>query len=127
MSVIFLLLTVSTLVAGLFLLGFIWAVRKGQYDDDRSPAVRILFDDRIPATKDLRGGAWEMWKEHAHVMAPDTHVPSHPSDGEHLARANGERDLLHGQERTSFHAPSANSHTVASASMIQPQAQAIAP
>lgn len=44
MSVIFLLLTVSTLVAGVFLLGFIWAVRGGQYDDDRSPAVRILHD-----------------------------------------------------------------------------------
>ncbi len=44
MSVIFLLLSVSTLVAGIFLAGFIWAVRKGQYDDDRSPAVRILND-----------------------------------------------------------------------------------
>lgn len=44
MSVIFLLLTVSTLVAGVFLFGFIWAVSKGQYDDDRSPAVRILND-----------------------------------------------------------------------------------
>lgn len=44
MSVIFLLITVSTLVAGIFLAAFIWAVRKGQYDDDRSPAVRILND-----------------------------------------------------------------------------------
>ena len=44
MSVIFLLLTVSTLVAGVFLLGFIGAVRGGQYDDDRAPAVRILHD-----------------------------------------------------------------------------------
>lgn len=45
MSVIFLLLTVSTVVATVFLLGFIWAVRRGQYDDDHSPAVRILMDD----------------------------------------------------------------------------------
>lgn len=45
MSVIFLLLTVSTVVATVFVLGFIWAVRRGQYDDDRSPAVRILMDD----------------------------------------------------------------------------------
>ncbi len=45
MSVIFLLLTVSTLVATAFLAGFIWAVRNGQYEDDRSPAVRILMDD----------------------------------------------------------------------------------
>ena len=45
MGVIFLLLTVSTVVATVFVLGFIWAVRRGKYDDDRSPAVRILMDD----------------------------------------------------------------------------------
>lgn len=42
MSVIFLLITASTLVAGVFLIAFITAVRSGQFDDDRSPAVRIL-------------------------------------------------------------------------------------
>ena len=42
MSVIFLLITASTLVAGLFLVAFLWAVRAGQFEDDRSPAVRIL-------------------------------------------------------------------------------------
>ncbi len=44
MSVIFLLITASTFVAGIFLVAFIWAVRKGQFDDDISPAVRILND-----------------------------------------------------------------------------------
>ena len=44
MSVIFLLITASTLVAGVFLVAFIWAVRRGQFDDDISPAVRILND-----------------------------------------------------------------------------------
>lgn len=44
MSVIFLLISASALVASLFLGAFIWAVRKGQYDDDRSPAVRMLHD-----------------------------------------------------------------------------------
>ncbi len=33
-------------VAGGFLIGFLWAVRKGQYDDHYSPSVRILFDDQ---------------------------------------------------------------------------------
>lgn|GEM_PF-443540 len=60
MSVIFLLLTVSTLVATVFLVGFIWAVRKGQYDDDRSPAVRILLDDGVQAEKPMRNGEWRM-------------------------------------------------------------------
>jgi len=34
------------LVAGGFLVGFLWAVKKGQYDDSYSPSVRILFDDQ---------------------------------------------------------------------------------
>lgn len=45
MSVIFLLIAASTLVAGFFLFAFIRAVRTGQFDDDKSPAVRILRDD----------------------------------------------------------------------------------
>ncbi|MBP7515141.1 MAG: cbb3-type cytochrome oxidase assembly protein CcoS [Flavobacteriales bacterium] len=49
MSVIFLLITASTFVAGVFLVAFIWAVRRGQFDDDLSPAVRILNDYSPPA------------------------------------------------------------------------------
>lgn len=45
MPVIFLLITASTLVAGIFLVAFVWAVSSGQYEDDRSPAVRMLSDD----------------------------------------------------------------------------------
>lgn len=33
-------------VAGGFLIGFLWAVKKGQYEDTYSPSVRILFDDQ---------------------------------------------------------------------------------
>ncbi len=44
MTVIFLLIAASSVVAGIFLVAFVWAVRKGQYDDDRSPAVRMLHD-----------------------------------------------------------------------------------
>ena len=45
MSVIFVLIAVSMVVAGGFLIGFLWAVKKGQYEDHYSPSVRILFDD----------------------------------------------------------------------------------
>ena len=45
MSVILILIACSLLVAGGFLAGFLWSVRTGQFDDDISPAVRILFDD----------------------------------------------------------------------------------
>ncbi|MFA9371152.1 MAG: cbb3-type cytochrome oxidase assembly protein CcoS [Labilibaculum antarcticum] len=46
MSVLFVLIGVSMLVAGGFLIAFLWAVKKGQYDDTYSPSVRILFDDQ---------------------------------------------------------------------------------
>jgi len=51
MSVIFLLISASTLVAVFFLAAFIWAVRHGQFDDDRSPAVRILNDPSPPSNE----------------------------------------------------------------------------
>lgn len=52
MSAIIFLIFLGILVAGGFLAAFIWAVRSGQYDDDYSPSVRMLFDkDDIPSTK----------------------------------------------------------------------------
>jgi len=45
MQIIFFLIGISLLVAGGFLIAFFWAVRSGQYDDDYTPSVRILFDD----------------------------------------------------------------------------------
>ncbi len=45
MSVLFLLIGVSLLVALGFLTSFLWATRSGQFDDDYTPSVRMLFDD----------------------------------------------------------------------------------
>lgn len=45
MSVIFFLIAIGILVAGGFLVAFIWSVRSGQYDDDYTPSVRMLFDN----------------------------------------------------------------------------------
>lgn len=47
MEIIFVLIGISLLVAIGFLGTFLWAVKTGQYDDDYTPAVRILFDDEI--------------------------------------------------------------------------------
>jgi cbb3-type cytochrome oxidase maturation protein len=47
MSVIILLLIASILVAGGFLLAFIWSVKDGQLDDDYGAARRILWDENI--------------------------------------------------------------------------------
>ena len=46
MSVLILLIGFSILIAGGFLVAFIWSVKKGQYDDDYTPSVRMLFDDK---------------------------------------------------------------------------------
>lgn len=45
MNVLFILITLSSIVAGGFLFAFIWAVKNGQFDDGHTPAVRILFED----------------------------------------------------------------------------------
>lgn len=47
MSVIYLLISISIIVAVLFLIAFIRAVKSGQYDDDYTPSVRMLFDDEL--------------------------------------------------------------------------------
>lgn len=45
MYVILFLIALSLLVALGFLVAFIWAVKTGQYEDDYTPAMRVLFDD----------------------------------------------------------------------------------
>ncbi|MBX9807506.1 MAG: cbb3-type cytochrome oxidase assembly protein CcoS [Flavobacteriaceae bacterium] len=47
MSVIYLLISISILVAIFFFIAFITAVKTGQYDDDYTPSVRMLFDDEL--------------------------------------------------------------------------------
>ncbi|RZL44241.1 MAG: cbb3-type cytochrome oxidase assembly protein CcoS [Pedobacter sp.] len=51
MSVIYLLISVSILVAIIFFIGFVTAVKKGQFDDDYTPSVRMLFDDELKISK----------------------------------------------------------------------------
>ncbi|MFP4091574.1 MAG: cbb3-type cytochrome oxidase assembly protein CcoS [Cyclobacteriaceae bacterium] len=45
MSAIFILIAISLLVALGFLGAFLWANYSGQYDDDYTPSVRILFEE----------------------------------------------------------------------------------
>ena len=45
MNIFYLLIGVSLFAALIFLGAFIWAVRNGQFDDSKTPSIRILFDD----------------------------------------------------------------------------------
>lgn len=47
MSAIFILVAASLSIAIGFLIAFIWSVKNGQYDDDYTPSVRMLFEDKI--------------------------------------------------------------------------------
>ncbi|MFM9988948.1 cbb3-type cytochrome oxidase assembly protein CcoS [Flavobacterium sp.] len=51
MSVIYLLISISIVVAIGFFIAFIRAVKTGQYDDDYTPSVRMLFDDELKVEK----------------------------------------------------------------------------
>lgn len=49
MKIMVLLILISLLLAAGFLLVYLWAARNGQFDDDYTPSVRMLFDDTKPA------------------------------------------------------------------------------
>lgn len=47
MNIIYMLLSLSLLVAVVFFIAFVYSVRSGQYDDTYTPSVRMLFDDEL--------------------------------------------------------------------------------
>ena len=45
MGIIYLMLIVSLVIALFFLVSFFWATKNGQFEDDHTPSIRVLFDD----------------------------------------------------------------------------------
>ncbi|MFA6165517.1 MAG: cbb3-type cytochrome oxidase assembly protein CcoS [Gemmatimonadaceae bacterium] len=45
MSVMYLILPLALLVVFIAVLGFVWAARRGQFDDLDTPAMRALHDE----------------------------------------------------------------------------------
>jgi len=54
MEILFILFIISALIATTFLIGFMWSVKSGQYDDTYSPSVRILFGDEESPSRDQK-------------------------------------------------------------------------
>ena len=52
MEIIFLLILISLVLAAGFLLAYFWATKNGQFDDDCTPAIRMLFDDEIKTPRE---------------------------------------------------------------------------
>lgn len=48
MHIMVILIGFSLFIALCFLIFFLLAVRSGQYDDQHTPAIRMLFDDTDP-------------------------------------------------------------------------------
>ncbi|MCD9853965.1 cbb3-type cytochrome oxidase assembly protein CcoS [Epilithonimonas sp. JDS] len=52
MEILYLMIICSVSLAVIFLVIFIIGAKKGQFEDDESPAVRILFDDEVKTKKE---------------------------------------------------------------------------
>lgn len=52
MSVLYMLLAISVVVALIFFVAFIISVKSGQYDDAYTPSVRMLFEDELVKPKE---------------------------------------------------------------------------
>jgi len=54
MYAIFVLIIISLTVAIGFLITFVWAVKNNQYEDDYTPSVRMLFDDKVDSKEQAK-------------------------------------------------------------------------
>lgn len=54
MIILLMLIPLSLMLLGVAIGAFVWAVRKGQFDDMDTPAIDILSDDE-PVRADVRG------------------------------------------------------------------------
>lgn len=48
------MLIVSLIIALFFLVSFFWATKNGQFDDDYTPSVRILYEDESAQIKNQK-------------------------------------------------------------------------
>ncbi|MCJ7933730.1 MAG: cbb3-type cytochrome oxidase assembly protein CcoS [Chryseobacterium sp.] len=63
MDILYLMILCSVSLAAIFLVVFIVYAKKGQFEDDESPAVRILFDDEKIREDDETGDETKDEKE----------------------------------------------------------------
>lgn len=52
MNILLLLVPISVVLLGIAIGAFVWAVRRGQFDDLDTPAIDILRDDPTPAPRE---------------------------------------------------------------------------
>ena len=52
MKIMLLLILLSLAIAAGFLLVYLWAARNGQFDDEYTPSIRMLFDEPLSGTSE---------------------------------------------------------------------------
>lgn len=65
MNILLLLVPISLVLLGIAIASFVWAVRRGQFDDLDTPAIDILRDDPLPVS--LRDPASEPTETDQHA------------------------------------------------------------
>lgn len=78
------LVPISLALLGLAVWAFVWAVRRGQFDDLETPAVQILVDEPSPRTSDVEQDTSVAADADEAAGAP----PAHDDDGQHAPRAD---------------------------------------
>jgi cbb3-type cytochrome oxidase maturation protein len=58
-SIIYLVVPLATLVVLAAVIAFVWAARRGQFDDLDSPSVRMLHDDADVSAARPSDGRWK--------------------------------------------------------------------
>lgn len=51
MSVLYLLVPIAIVIVAAAIAAYVWAARRGQFDDLTTPAIRMLHDDTEPEAK----------------------------------------------------------------------------
>ena len=75
MTILLLLIPISLALLGLAVWAFVWAVRRGQFDDLDSAALDILADDRAPTAGAAHVGHGDRRNARpAHTDSPDDHA-----------------------------------------------------
>lgn len=94
MSVLFLLIAVSLVFASGFLIAFIWAMRDRQFEDDHTPAVRMLFENSVSGSQQISGSGGQRVSKSADqvLSASDGQESSEPIAGTPILRNKTESD-----------------------------------
>lgn len=86
MNVLYILVPIALILAGLFVWGFSWAARRGQFDDVQTPALRMLQDDEESVESVSVGPTHEGQELHQGGHSEDGDNPNDDQEPAHETR-----------------------------------------